>query len=626
MNAEQVLLPDGKHFEFWTNQTQWTGTYHVCAKRGDDTHDGTEASPFRTIQRAAEVLKPGERVIIHEGVYREHVQPARGGEAADRMIGYHAAPNETVIIKGSEVFEGPWQHTHQRWSSINKPRNDSHEDSPADTIWHASLPREWFVGHLPFGMVNSPQYHMDVPGELEGFPIDQRWKLMLKRGLVFQDGKRLTQVRRLADLKEQDGSYYCEATGLDIHVRLFGDADPSTCTFEFTTREQAFAPLARGLSYIHVDGLTIEQVADGFTWPQRAALSATCGTHWIIENCTISQVNANGIDLGRQHPHITDHRDHGHHIVRRNTVAHCGLCGICGTANPMHNMLVEDNHIDGCGWHAIERMWESAAIKMHWTRDSLYRRNLVTNCIEAAGIWLDFGITNTRVTGNVVINTRSIFGGVFIEAAKVGRTMIDHNMIIGSKSRPPLKAAAGAEATAGGHGIYEHDCDRMIVAHNLLIDCQGNAMHMSLGQADRVAVGRGAVCRDHQLHNNLVIQCDGGVHFGRPHNTADGNVYAKLKRQHHFEINEPREFLDWEGWQAFHQHDANGAMIEASAETDINALTLTINLNHLPTVESHDLLPTDIDGNHRSSNTMPGPFNQLPAGVISLDPRHKDKD
>ena len=47
--------------------------------------------PFRTIDAAAQVLRPGERVLIAEGVYRQSIRPARGGTGPDAMIGSSCA-------------------------------------------------------------------------------------------------------------------------------------------------------------------------------------------------------------------------------------------------------------------------------------------------------------------------------------------------------------------------------------------------------------------------------------------------------------------------------------------------------------------------------------------------------
>ena len=47
-----------------------TRIYHV-AKQGDDKNPGTREKPFLTIQRAADLAGPGEKIIVHEGEYRE---------------------------------------------------------------------------------------------------------------------------------------------------------------------------------------------------------------------------------------------------------------------------------------------------------------------------------------------------------------------------------------------------------------------------------------------------------------------------------------------------------------------------------------------------------------------------
>ncbi|REE92930.1 putative sugar-binding protein [Paenibacillus taihuensis] len=82
-------------------------TYYV-AKTGNDSNPGTEAEPFLTIQKAADVLLPGETVIIHEGVYGESVRPKYNG-TADHPITYKTADGEKVVISGADQITGTWQ-------------------------------------------------------------------------------------------------------------------------------------------------------------------------------------------------------------------------------------------------------------------------------------------------------------------------------------------------------------------------------------------------------------------------------------------------------------------------------------------------------------------------------------
>jgi len=49
-------------------------TYYV-ATNGSDANPGSEASPWRTIQMAANMLRAGDTVLIKQGVYQEKVVP-----------------------------------------------------------------------------------------------------------------------------------------------------------------------------------------------------------------------------------------------------------------------------------------------------------------------------------------------------------------------------------------------------------------------------------------------------------------------------------------------------------------------------------------------------------------------
>ena len=84
--ASDNRLPDGTEFEFWEQPLEFSKTYYVdCdSPNADDNGPGTQDKPFRTISKAAEVLQPGERVVIASGIYRECVRPARGGSDRGR--------------------------------------------------------------------------------------------------------------------------------------------------------------------------------------------------------------------------------------------------------------------------------------------------------------------------------------------------------------------------------------------------------------------------------------------------------------------------------------------------------------------------------------------------------------
>lgn len=65
---------------------------------GDDAAPGTQESPWKSIKKAAETLKPGQTVIIAAGVYREAPLNFRRSGEPGKPITFAAAPQATVIL------------------------------------------------------------------------------------------------------------------------------------------------------------------------------------------------------------------------------------------------------------------------------------------------------------------------------------------------------------------------------------------------------------------------------------------------------------------------------------------------------------------------------------------------
>ena len=77
--------------------------YHV-SKQGNDNNPGSKTAPFKTISKAATIALAGDIITVHEGTYRERVNPLNGGLNDQQRITYRAAQGEVVWIKGSEVI------------------------------------------------------------------------------------------------------------------------------------------------------------------------------------------------------------------------------------------------------------------------------------------------------------------------------------------------------------------------------------------------------------------------------------------------------------------------------------------------------------------------------------------
>jgi len=73
-------------------------TYYV-ATTGVDTATGSAAQPWRTLQRAANVVNPGDTVLVATGVYRESVRFTRSGTSSQRVV-FRNATGQYPVIDG----------------------------------------------------------------------------------------------------------------------------------------------------------------------------------------------------------------------------------------------------------------------------------------------------------------------------------------------------------------------------------------------------------------------------------------------------------------------------------------------------------------------------------------------
>lgn len=80
-------------------------TFHV-AVNGNDSADGSQATPWRTIQHAASIVPAGSTVLVHGGTYREVVTISRSGNATAGFTTFAAVPGEAAIVDGTGLTVG----------------------------------------------------------------------------------------------------------------------------------------------------------------------------------------------------------------------------------------------------------------------------------------------------------------------------------------------------------------------------------------------------------------------------------------------------------------------------------------------------------------------------------------
>ncbi|MBQ7680394.1 MAG: right-handed parallel beta-helix repeat-containing protein [Butyrivibrio sp.] len=573
------LLPDGTRFSFWEEEPVFDRTYHVAqqaAGTADRNPDGSEESPFPTIQQAAEVAGPGTRVLIHAGTYRECVRPKKGGSDAAHPVSYEAAGDGEVFIKASEVVTDFIPST--GWS-CTFPGGLA---DPEVRIYAHHLDPDMFRGYNPFCCVNILHDRLFIEYDKTDMST-----YLNRRGMVFCDGKPLQQVALYRHMAETPGSYWVEANGQTVHFRLPGDEDPADHCIEITVREQCFAPDIPFLSYIRVRGLTCAHAATGAPVPQRGAISAFRGHHWIIEDCTIDWSNAVGIDVGNECWHHTVDPEQliGYSVIRRCHLKDCGVCGIAGLF--ARELLVEDNLIEGTGWQKMELSWEAGAIKLHNSVNSLFRRNVFRGTFRADHLWLDCGNENNRITCNLFLDGREQREAIFIECTREGINLIDHNIFWNIEGRfdpakiPVEPGSSGwyksvENDTVNGYAVYGEGTDHLRIACNLIGCCRGSGYYAKPVAFRMSPMDRGGTSRDARIAGNLFYECEeAAITFPTRDNRAEGNLYVREKGGYlRVMYPAPEVCLHLPAWQEFEGFDRLGQEGWFDLTLDTEQLTL----------------------------------------------------
>jgi len=86
--------------------TAWAATYYVSVA-GNDAHPGSEAQPWRSIQKAASTAVAGDVVYVKAGTYNEQVVVANSGTAGN-YITFTVHANDVVTIDGTGITMPAW--------------------------------------------------------------------------------------------------------------------------------------------------------------------------------------------------------------------------------------------------------------------------------------------------------------------------------------------------------------------------------------------------------------------------------------------------------------------------------------------------------------------------------------
>ena len=426
--------------------------YHV-AKNGNDQNAGSAEDPFLSIQAAARIALAGDMITVHEGVYRERIDPQNGGTNDLARISYQAAEGEKVVIKGSEIVES--------WEKVEK------------SVWMAEIPNALFGDYNPFadlieGDWFNPEGNRHHTGEvyLNGVSLFEQNSLQEVKNPVKQE-KAVYPAASLYAWYAEVGKEYTTIWA------NFQEYNPNKELVEINVRPACFYPSKPGVNYISISGFEMSQAATQWAAPT-AEQPGLIGTHWskgwIIENNRVSNSKSVGISLGKdrgtgqnvwmqnmQKDGATHYNEVifralevgwskekiGSHIVRNNVISDCGQAGVVGSLGAVFSKI-HDNHIYDIYTKRTYSGAEMAGIKIHAAIDMLVEHNRIHGSF--IGIWLDWMAQGTRVSRNILYDNSH---HDFFSEVNHGPYLVDNNLFL-------TQAGLSVQETSDG-GAFVHN-------------------------------------------------------------------------------------------------------------------------------------------------------------------------
>ena len=598
--------------------------YHVSV-RGNDNNAGSESSPFRTIGRAAQVAYPGDVITVHAGVYREWMNPPRGGDSDDNRIVYRAAPGERVEIKGSERID-TWQ----------KENNG---------LWKVVLPNTFFGDYNPYSDLIYGDWFND-----HGRKHHTGEVFLNNRSLYEKESldKLLNPVADTNTLDPEGSTYvwYCETDQQNTTIWAnFHQYNPNRELVEISVRRTCFYPEKQGVNYLTIQGFHVSQAATQWAAPtaeQIGMIATHWNKGWIIENNVISNSKCSGITLGKERS--TGHNvwledtgidgslhyievtfrtlrngwnkeNIGSHIVRNNEIFACEQTGICGSMGAAFS-LIENNHIHDIWTKRQFSGWEIAGIKFHAAIDTRIHGNRIHRVHR--GIWLDWMTQGTRVSRNLLYDNDT--EDLFIEVSH-GPYLVDNN-IFGS----PVNVLDQSHGGAFVHNLF---------AGAITVRTERNRYTPYHLPHQTDVAGLSIILNgDNRFYNNLFlpVRPDEKRNYGlAAYNKAgypsfaNGNVYCNQaqpfeKEEHRLALSDfdPDFNVEDKGndiYISFSLKEMNRLQTEKITTEKLGKAKLPKQFYEQPDGKPI-VIDTDYLGRPRTEHPAPGPFEQLKDGEM----------
>jgi parallel beta-helix repeat protein len=468
-----------------------------AAANAADTNAGTASQPWKTIARAggATELKPGDTVLIKSGVYREHARIAVSG-APGRPITFAAAPGAKVVIKGSEIVQGPWTRLADA-REVNVAPN-----VPRASVWRIKLGEEFFTDKdFPNSYTDTSKRWVSQVFWQDTHPLQ-----MIGPDGVYKndDSEHLIRMRSIGkgldDMIPQ--SFFFDPASGYLYIYIGGD--PGWYVIEVGVR--GFLLTCTRVHDVVVRGLELRHNRQpGGQW---AAVGIGQCERVVMEDCRVEWADFSGLGLGTS----------TNCTLRRCDFSNNGCTGM--GLGLTEDCVVEDCSLMRNDTRKFYGTWGVAAGSKNipGNRRTTFRRcEFAYN--DGPGLWFDTDNADIRILDNIIHHNTDC--GIFFEINRKGGGVIAGNLVYAN----------------GGRGIYVGGSENTIVAHNTVVDNDCGIVFMPYNDPNGTTAG--SVCLNNLLIHNyvagatvtrgcdLTLEMQPGPAWQASHRSrSDGNVYA----------------------------------------------------------------------------------------------------
>ena len=453
-------------------------TFHVGGSKGNDGNDGSGEHPWKTIARASAALGPGDVCLLHAGLYRETLRPARSGTAG-HPITYRAAGDGPVTVSAADpvtgwhrsagdVFRGPmildlgagrnqvfvdgWAMVEARWPHVPwDPRSGF--DLLAAPFARATAT----AGRATLAVPTATQPADHWRGATVWAEIGDRWTSQTATVVASAPGT-LTLAGRSKPWFPDDNALF----GSDGFVYLTGAPDGATAPGEWVRRDGDLCLITVDRSdpaRHRVEVRTGRPVADltGRDWITVAGINGFAGTavltgrDCVVQDCTFRYVT---------HDPSEGYTSHGGIEVsgRGNLLLRCVVDTSSGNGIRLDG---SDNVVRGCVVANVDYDGDySAAVQIGGTRNGVERSTLTRAGRALVAPYGTAAVVRYNDLSHAMLLTQD--GGALYTWNVDGQgTLIDHNWVHDSVPLP--------EAKGPYDGIYLDDgCRNFVVHHNVV--------------------------------------------------------------------------------------------------------------------------------------------------------------